>query len=128
MFVARDLTAHLSCVVGTGHCVPYVREAAGAPHTALWRRGERARDSVLPVGTAIATFDADGRYRNATDGTSHAALFLWQTPDGLVVLDQWLGQPVHQRTIRFKGGKGLPVDDGDQYHVVVIDAPTATAA
>jgi hypothetical protein len=39
---------------------------------------------------------------------------------GLVVFDQWKGQPVHQRVIRSKhGAAGQKVNDADAYHVVV---------
>jgi hypothetical protein len=106
-------------VVGNGHCVAFVRQVTRLPATAAWRRGEnvRAAASVAP-GTAIATFDADGRYGNHTDGRSHAAILIARHPDGLLVWDQWLGQPVHQRVIRYQGGQGTAVNDGDQYHVV----------
>jgi hypothetical protein len=127
MFVA-DRHHRYGSVVGNGHCVAFVREAAGAPHTALWRQGERVRGGDVPSGTVIATFDDTGRYRNATDGSSHAAVLLAETAAGLVVADQWIGQPLHERTIRFKGGNGMPCDDGDQYHVVITDAPDAAAA
>jgi len=37
---------------------------------------------------------------------------------GLAVYDQWLGQPVHQRTIHFRNGAGLAVNDGNQFYVI----------
>ncbi|WP_422865651.1 hypothetical protein [Endosaccharibacter trunci] len=43
-----------------------------------------------------------------------------QTTDGIQVLDQWHGraiQPVHERTIQFRG-HGSKVDDGDAFNVV----------
>ncbi len=105
--------------VGTGHCVPFVQIAAGAPHTSRWRRGARVRGGEVATGAAIATFDAEGRYANRTDGASHAAILVAELPDGLRVWDQWVGQPVHQRTIRFRAGSGRPVNDGDQYFVIL---------
>jgi len=80
----------------------------------------RGNVSITP-GTVIATFDPDGHYGNHKDGRSHAAVYLSQNAIGIQVLDQWKGntvQPVHERTIRFKGGHGLKVDDGDQFYVV----------
>jgi hypothetical protein len=33
-----------------------------------------------------------------------------------------VGHPVAPRLIRFKNGDGLPVDDGDQFYVIVIES------
>jgi hypothetical protein len=117
-WIAANPEVYLGTVVGDGHCVAFVRHAAGAPQTALWRRGGWVHDlpqDALPKGLAIATFDPDGRYGNHTDGRSHAAILLARQGDGLLVLDQWKGQPVHQRLIRFRAGQGDPVNDGDRY-------------
>jgi hypothetical protein len=98
--------------------VRYVQECAGCPHTSQWRPGEKVRGSDVPTGTAIATFDPNGAYGNHTDGRSHAAIFISEASNGLVVWDQWLRHPVQQRTIRFKGGQGRKVNDGDQFYVI----------
>ena len=45
---------------------------------------------ALRPGTAIATFDPDGRYGNHTDGRSHAAIYLGQDATGIRVIDQWV--------------------------------------
>jgi hypothetical protein len=79
-----------------------------------------AKDWECLNRSALA-FDADGRYGNHTDGSSHAAIYLAQDVSGLQVLDQWKGstvQPVHERSIRFKNGVGAKVNDGDQFYVV----------
>ena len=118
-FVASQHDRHMGSVVGTGHCVPWVREATGAPITTQWRRGARVRDNPdTPRGTAIATFDADGRYGNHTDGRSHAAVLIAVRENGLAVVDQWVGQVVHQRVIQFRNGRGDPANDGDAFYVV----------
>ncbi len=39
--------------------------------------------------TAIATFDANGRYGNHTNGTSDAAIYLSQDMRGVEIIDQW---------------------------------------
>ena len=77
-------------------------------------------NSTIQAGTAIATFGSEGTYTNSTDGTSHAAIYMGQNDAGLQVWDQWKGQPVHQRTIRFQGGApGVhPVNDGDAFYVI----------
>lgn len=107
-------------VVGTGHCVAFVREVTGAPHTSQWRRGAKVRGSDAVPGTAIATFDSRGRYANATNGTSHAAVLISINADGLRVADQWVGRAVRERLIRYRGGNGLPADDGDAYSVIEV--------
>jgi hypothetical protein len=82
-------------------------------------------DHSIQPGTVIATFDDDGSYGNHTNHTSHAAIYLYQTTDGIVVMDQWKGSrgnrdhPPQQRTIHFQEDHdGFKVDDGTQYHVV----------
>jgi hypothetical protein len=79
----------------------------------------RDANPPIPRYTAIATFGANGKYTNRTDGTAHAAVFISQAADGLRVYDAWVGQPIHQRTIRFRGGQGRAVNDGDQFHVII---------
>ena len=106
-------------VIGNGHCIPLVREACGLPPTAHWRRGERVQGAghILP-GTAVATFHGD-RYASATDGSSHAALFLEHRGHGSIkVMDQWVGHPASYRVIREKFGAGPAVDDAGKYYVV----------
>ena len=69
-------------------------------------------------GTIIATFDPDGTYGNHTDGRSHVAVLLEYNSAGLWCLDQWVGQPVHERLIQFRDGGAKPVNDADQYYTV----------
>jgi hypothetical protein len=120
-YIATDPDSYQNTVVGSGQCVAFVQQASGAPLTSGWNQGSKVRgDLALPAGTAIATFDSSGRYTNSTDGTSHAAIYVGQNEIGLQVWDQWKGQPVHQRTIRFQGGAvGVkPVNDGDAFYVI----------
>jgi hypothetical protein len=115
-------------VVGDGHCVAFVQAAAGAPRTAEWRRGVHVRSNTGNLShQAIATFDADGRYGNHRDGRSHAAILIARREDGLLVWDQWVGQPVHQRLIRYRAGQGNPVNDGDAFHVITAAAADTAA-
>jgi hypothetical protein len=91
--------------------------AAGAPLTKLWTKGTLVKgNATLERGTAIATFDDDGTYGNHIDGRSHAAIYLSQNASGLEVFDQWVGQPVHQRLIRFGGHPA--VNDGNMFYVI----------
>lgn len=109
---------YLGRIVANGQCVRFVQEVAGMPHTSRWQRGVKVRGNAVARGTVIATFDPGGSYGNHTDGRSHAACFLNEAAAGLEVIDQWSGQPVHRRTIRFRGGEGRAVNDGDKFHVV----------
>jgi len=120
-YIATDPESYQNTVVGSGQCVAFVQKTSGAPLTSGWNQGLKVRGNpaILP-GTAIATFDSSGKYTNSTDGTSHAAIYIGQDGVGLQVWDQWTGQPVHQRTIRFQGGApGIrPVNDGDAFYVI----------
>jgi hypothetical protein len=117
--VADKPEQHVGAVVGTGHCVPFCQAVADVGHTSLWRRGERVLGGEPPHGTVIATFDADGLYANAEDGSSHAAVFLEETPRGsLRVIDQWVGRAAAERVIRDKQGVGPAADDASKYYMV----------
>jgi hypothetical protein len=79
------------------------------------------RGTDCTPGTAIATFDADGRYGNRVDQSSHAAILLGQHEDNsITVYDQWLGQAPHQRVIRNREGAGYAVNDASRYYAVEI--------
>ena len=108
-------------VVGAGHCVDLVKAAAGAPRTAEWRRGAAVRGNPhIRRDTASATFEADGTY--ASGPGNHAAIYLEQDATGIWVYDQWRGQPVHKRLIRFEGGRGSErgskSNDGKRFAVI----------
>jgi len=117
-YIANNPESNLGKVVGNGQCVTYVKHVSGAPASSLWEQGQAVRGAMLPMGTVIATFQ-DGRYQNAMDGRSHAAIYLSQDETGIWVYDQWFNQPVHKRLIRFRGGQGTANNDGDAYSVVL---------
>lgn len=109
---------------GNTECVEFVRQATGAPNTREWRRGlkvSEAAKGVIPRGTAIATFDAAGRYPDDKDTQGkHAAIYLEHDDKGIQVLDQWnkLGK-VGKRTIRFSRSAGTSrSDNGDTFYVI----------
>jgi hypothetical protein len=106
-------------VVGTGQCAVLVQQVAGAPATRAWKQGKKVKgDLLITKGVAIATFNTSGKYPNKMDGSSHAAIYISQTVVGIDVYDQWLKQPVHKRTIRFRNNVGFAVDDGDRFFVI----------
>ena len=79
------------------------------------------KGNVSPrAGTAIATF-IDGKHPNLSHG-NHAAIYLFQSVHGIVVLDQWarkdgLQRGIRKRVIHFSGF-GSPSNDGEQFYVI----------
>jgi len=119
LFLATNPHNHIGRVIGNGHCVPFVQHVSRVPHTSQWRRGNLVRSGTTPSRTIIATFHPEtGRYENDTTGRSHAAVFLDEVPNGLRVLDQWVGRPVGERVIQFRNRVGMWVNDGDRFYVV----------
>jgi hypothetical protein len=119
-YIASRPQAFQGSVVGEGHCVDFVKAAAGVPSTAAWQEGAEVRGNpgVAP-GTAIATFESDGSY--TSESGNHAAIYLYQDDRGIWVYDQWQGQAVHKRLIRFEGGSGWwgsKSNDGTRFAVI----------
>jgi hypothetical protein len=118
-YIATNPEHFVGRKVGTGQCVAYVQTAAHAPNTGSWRAGIKVMGSppgVIAKGTVIATM-VDGQYPNHAHG-NHAAIYLDHDVYGIRVLDQWVGQPVHYRTIHPHGGHGDPSNDADAFYVV----------
>ena len=120
-YIAARPEAFEGRVVGAGYCVDFVKAASGVPRTAAWREGAEVRGNPhIARGTAIATFESDGSYTSETG--NHAAIYLYQDDRGIWVYDQWRGQPVHQRLIRFEGGsgakRGSKSNDGRRFAVI----------
>ncbi len=104
----------LDKVYGDGECVALVREWTGAPETAKWKKGAQVKGNTnLRIGTAIATFNKEGKYEG------HAAMYQGQNDKAITVIDQWKGRKANYRDIRFQGGKATKVsNDGDAYYVI----------
>lgn len=105
---------------GNHECVVFVQQVSGAPATTMWERGDRVMDlknGDIPKGTAIATFDNNGKYP-ATE--RHAAIYLEHDKKKITVYDQWrdLGK-VKKRPIRAKGGTTRDVNDADCYYIIL---------
>jgi hypothetical protein len=104
-YIAARPEAFEGRVVGAGYCVDFVKAAAGVPLTAAWQEGAEVHGNPhIAPGTAIAPFESDGSY--TSESGNHAAIYLYQDDHGIWVYDQWRGQPVHKRLIRFEGGSG----------------------
>jgi hypothetical protein len=116
-FVCSHPELYEGKVVGDGQCAVFVQKCAGAPLAEFWTPGLPVKGNDIPRGTAIATFDANGRYPNKPTG-NHAAIYDGQDETGIWVYEQWKGQPVQRRHIRFKGRKGSPSNDGDAFSVI----------
>jgi hypothetical protein len=114
-----------TAMVGNHQCIELVRHYAGAPAALAWKQGEAVLGNrLLRKGTAIATF-VNGKYANHQQG-NHAALYMGQTLDGIIVMDQWTGKRpgiVTSRTLRAKGQykNGLHIDpsnNADAFFVI----------
>jgi hypothetical protein len=117
---SRNLTSFLGRTVGNGQCVALARAVQPSlGSTATWTAGASVQgNTALPVGTVIATFDHSGHYANATDGSSHAAVYLGQDASGLQVLDQWAGKEASVRTIPWSRPGAAAANVGATYRVV----------
>jgi hypothetical protein len=120
-YIALHPEAFEGRVIGGGYCVDFVTAAAGVPRTAAWQEGAEVRGNPhISPGTAIATFETDGSY--TSESGNHAAIYLYQDEHGIWVYDQWQGQPVHKRLIRFEGGSGAKwgskSNDGRRFAVI----------
>ena len=91
--VAQGWDSFAGQSAGSGQCVALVQAAdpaVGLPGpgprasrsraTRYWRRAPLSRPST-----------ANANMRHATDGSSHAAIYLGQNAQGIQVLDQWAG-------------------------------------
>jgi hypothetical protein len=120
-FVASRPEAFEGRVVGAGYCVDFVKTSAGVPRTAAWQEGAEVHGNAhIARGTAIATFGSDGSY--TSESGNHAAIYLYHDDNGIWVYDQWQGQSVHKRLIRFEGGSGSKwgskSNDGRRFAVI----------
>ncbi len=119
-FVAAEFAHYLGHSAGSGQCVALVQATSpGIGPTRTWRCGSPVRGNTdLRPGTAIATFNGADRYANATDGSSHAAIYLGQNERGIQVMDQWAGSAAAVRTIPWDNPSGVAANTGTAFHVV----------
>ena len=117
---AAPLGAMIGRSVGSGQCVALVQASQpSVGRTAGWSRGAAVMgNAALAPGTPIATFSTAGRYTNATDGSSHAAIYLGQTAQGMQVLDQWQGSAAAVRTIPWVNPGAPAANTGSAFRVI----------
>ena len=117
--ISSSYSQYVGQSVGSGQCVALVQQAdSSVGLTATWTQGAQVQGNTdLAPGTAIATFDGSGKYANATDGSSHAAIYLGQDAAGNIqVEDQWLGHPASVRTIQANGSS--QANSGSAFYVI----------
>ncbi len=114
--------------VGGKDCVELVRHYTDLKDfpTWTWKVGDSVYGNPrVPIGTAIATF-INGRYPNHSSG-NHAALFLRQAANGIIVMDQWKDDRTKRRiTARYiqclgktqSGAFVRPSDNADAFSVI----------
>lgn len=99
-----------------GQCVSYVKKVCPTlPATSHWTKGLAAKDNKkIAAGTVIATFNTSKKYEG------HAAIFVRQDADGIVVYDQYVTPPnpkaVGQRTLRWNAHGNS--NNGNNFYVV----------
>lgn len=105
---------------GNAECVEFIKQALGAPATALWREGAKITkgDATIFPGTAIATF-VDGKFSHLGAGNQHAAIYLSQDQLGIWVLDQFKKQgSVGKRNIKWVPTLPGKSNDGNAFSVL----------
>jgi hypothetical protein len=125
--VVMDNDGYYSNEWGT-QCLALVQQAplligTSVPRMVDMRRGAKVKDlapSQISKGTAIATFDENGRYPKTA---RHGAIFVSHDANGIVVIDQWVGKGwASQRTLKYLGSGTRRVDDGDWYWIIESEA------
>lgn len=116
-YIANNPASYNMTIVPNGQCVAFVRAASGAPMTSSWKEGIIVKGNTnIREGTAIATF-IHGVYPSLPTG-NHAAIYIKQDSEGILVWDQWVGHPVQKRHIRFKEGNTDRVNNGNAFSVI----------
>ncbi len=105
---------------GQSQCVTLIKTEYGAPASSTWTEGDPVTPGAnIEPGTAIATF-VDGVYPNWSTG-DHAAIYMGQTSQGIIVIDQWNGiDAIEERTIPWTPRPGASLsNNGSAYSVIL---------
>ncbi|MGO9413425.1 MAG: BPSL0067 family protein [Spirochaetia bacterium] len=120
----KDAVVPAADQAGGVQCVGLVKYYTKCGGTGTWKKGAMVKDSPqLKAGTAIATFDSQGRYPSHKSG-NHACFFLRFMPGnkGITVLEQHVmpnKNKIQTRNILYRQGKGTPSDDASAYAVIL---------
>jgi RHS repeat-associated protein len=129
-----DPAKPLPPMIGNGQCVTGCSRLSGVtPDTSQWTPGTPVSgNGSIPIGTAIATFGADGKFRS--DGSMNSGIYMGQAKNGgIVILDQWTahgpsaahpqGSPAHPeetRTVRYDAKDGGLSNSARYYRVIIV--------
>jgi len=126
-----------SDIVGNGECVSACKKFAGleGTSTSQWRAGEpvvidgKINPNIKP-GTAIATFDSNGRYPGQDDPHKNSGIFLGAGvmggPGSARILDQWpayASNPAHPpqpRDMRYYADPTHDVSNNSHAYYVIM--------
>jgi hypothetical protein len=119
MWVIKDFERLKDRVVGSGQCPGIVQHHGGLPLVRTWFEGPKVKGTpAIPYGTAVATFVA-GKYPNWQHG-NHVAIYIDQDPaKGVLVFDQWTGQPAGYRWMKFGDGVKDRSNDGAALSIIL---------
>jgi hypothetical protein len=119
-----------SDVIGNGECVTACKKFSGleGTSTSQWRAGPQVTtDKDIKPGTAIATFDSNGRYPKG-DQPKNSGIYLGRGTNGSIwILDQWparsgTGQkdhPPQPRELLTDNSRGAS-NNSNAYHVILV--------
>lgn len=118
-----------SDIVGNGECVSACKKFAGLEGTSTdqWRAGPKVVDDKdIKPGTAIATFDSNGRYPGKGKD-KNSAIYLGRGANGSIwILDQWPARPGTQQQAHppqpreLLPGRANVSNDSNAYYVIFV--------
>jgi RHS repeat-associated protein len=109
----------------SSQCVSFTKMFTGAPCTDCWRAGPKVLgDTDIPLGTAIATFDDNGRYPGSATTAKNSGIYIGQRDGRVFIIDQWPGHNARARTI---DPGGSPSNDSNAYSVVLVPPGTKSS-
>jgi RHS repeat-associated protein len=104
-------------------CVSLTKNFTGLPCTGCWRAGPQVLGNNVAPGTAIATFDANGRYPKG-DVPKNSGIFVAEYSGQVIeMIDQW---PGNLGALRQLGPNGTPSNDSTAYSVIDVAFPCNT--
>lgn len=107
--------------IGSGECVAACRHFSGLPDHTQWKPGPAVVGNNITPGTAIATFDKDGKF------VGNSAIYLGPGvlggPNSIRILDQFNHppNPPQPRDLRFNANPNYdPSNNANSYHVIYL--------